>query len=173
MRPPSLFEDPGHVMNFYDTFTQRTVTEGFLANYVRRSAPILGVDFWSYNTAFAAPRIAASPIENVIQTQADSDFIISAIGGMVYEAADPNLYIFDPLLSLQITDQSTGKTFFNTPLRFRNVAGTGGNPFFLASPRVVRANANLTVELTVASDLYDNVWVALNGTRVYYGDKTS
>lgn len=137
-----------------------------LADVVRPGRKVSNVVPYWYNIRFNWTASAAAQ-QGLIQTQADSDFLCNSI------AADARLdatNLFDPMPLIwgQVTDQSSGKTFFSAPMITRIFAGNQGMPAVLAVPRLVRANTTLQVDVEPTDTRYNALWLSLAGARIFY-----
>lgn len=105
-----------------------------------------------------------------LTTLADSDFVLTSLAASVNITANGDMK-FNRNLTLQILDTATGKSFFNVPTVVTLVAGGGGFPFLFPAPRVIRPNATLilTAQNRDTGQDYNQMFVALGGTRLFYG----
>jgi hypothetical protein len=122
--------------------------------------------FW-YGAEFDGLHASAASQTELIETEADSDFVCTAIAARARISATQ---AFDamPLVWVQITDQASGKTFFSTPLITRIVAGDFGMPMRLPVPRVILPNSTLQFDIQPVDTRYDNFWITLGGSRIFY-----
>lgn len=148
---------------YYRALTQDT----FLKDYVRPGRNVLEVTSFWYGVEFDGLHASAAAQDDLIETEADSDFICMAIAGRARIQATQ---AFDsmPLIWCQVTDQASGKTFFNTPLIMRLVAGDFGMPMAFPIPRVVMPNSTLQFDVQPFDTRYDSCWITLGGVRVFY-----
>jgi len=112
----------------------------------------------------------------------DSDFILTAMSGaavisapVIAVPANGNTVTeFSPALLIQITDQASGKTYFNGPTPLPLIAGAGGYPFLLSSPRIVRPRSTLTVSAqgAAAAVTYERFMFSLHGAKIFYAGAT-
>jgi len=137
----------------------------WIASVARPNRKILDIDYYNYNVSIAAIAVAASGTGN-IQIQADSDFAITYISGSVVVGG---AVVTNPVSTIQVTDQGSGKTFFSAATLFGLVTGVGGLPFYLPAPRVVAPNTNLQIAVTnVAGAGAADYYVNFLGARIYY-----
>jgi len=74
-----------------------------------------------------------------------------------------------PLVTLQITDSGTARTFFDSPQGITSIAGHEGLPFILPAPYLFRANSTIQGAFASydAAATYANLEVSLIGFRIY------
>lgn len=133
------------------------------------------VDFQSYvynaviGTAALPLTLANGAVSTTLDIQADSDFAVTYLSACVNLTANGDMKV-NRNLTLQIEDLSTGKVFFSRPTVFTLVAGGGGFPFVFVAPRVLNANTQLrlTAQNRDTANNYNQMFVALGGTRIYY-----
>lgn len=133
------------------------------------------VDFQSfvYNATIgtaALPLTLANGAQNAnLEIQADSDFALTYLSACVNIAANGDMKV-NRNLTLQIQDTATGKLFFSQPTVVTLAAGGGGFPFIYLNRRVIRANTTLllTAQNRDTGQDYNQMFVALGGTRIYY-----
>lgn len=144
----------------------------YVKSFADQTREILQVETYAY----AADRVnAASPInaatvrtEN-IQIDGNSDFICFYLSGaaLVTGASVP---VFNPSIGVQVTDNMSKRTFFDTFTPMPHVCGTGGFTFYLASPRILRARTQLTVSFqALSTSTFDQAQFVMHGSRIYYG----
>lgn len=135
------------------------------------------IEYYCYNGQIgtaAVPLAVGVPQTVSFDTQADSDFAVTFMTAACQEVVNGAL-AYNDNVTLQITDTSTGKTFFNIPTVFGLVTGAGGFPFVLPAPRVIRPNTTISVQATNRDTQVNGgsgpvslLW-ALHGTRIFYG----
>lgn len=134
------------------------------------------IEYYCYNGQLgtaATPLAPNVPQTVTFDTQADSDFAVTFMTGAVQEITNGAM-IFNDNVALQITDTSTGKTFFNAPTVMGLVTGAGGFPFVLPAPRVIRPNTTIQVSATNRDTVVNGgagpvtLFFALHGTRIFY-----
>lgn len=147
----------------------------FIATFADPTKKILGIESYAYTVdepaANLAPGALPSPFNLVMDS--DSDFVLTYLSGCaVIGTSSPLRSIeYDPSITVQITDQSSGKTFFNMATPMVLIAGAMGYPFILTSPKVVRPRATLTVAASTiaqATVTYVGFFFTLHGAKIYY-----
>lgn len=152
---------------FEQAYTRRLMSDTYLRDVARPGRTVIEVaPFW-YNASYTGFNLSMATQSALIETQADSDFVVSTIA-MTARRAGANNFDPLPLMTLQITDQSTGKTWFNTASVMRLVAGDWGMPAKMPAPRVVQPNAVLQVDVAGLNLINDAVWVSIAGNRIFY-----
>lgn len=143
----------------------------YIAMFADANREILAIDNYSYiieNTA-ATPINFATVREFNVPMDTDSDFVLTSIAGeaVVNGEATPRL---NPAILLQIYDQASARSYFNSPTMMPHVAGFAGFPFLLTSPRIVRARSTLTVTAQAAQNgaVFSQFSLALSGARIFY-----
>lgn len=165
-RLPTSFKGD-QVTPFEQAYIRRLMSDTYLRDAARPGRQVLDVaPFW-YNASYTGFNLSLNTQSALIETQADSDFVVSTIA-MSARRVGTNTFDALPLMTLQITDQSTGKTWFNAPSMMRLVAGDQGMPAKMAAPRVIQPNAVLQLDVTPLNMINDNAWVSIAGNRIFY-----
>lgn len=148
-------------------FYRRLMSDSFLKDVARPGRNVLEVQSFWYGAEFDGLHASANSQSDLIETQADSDFVCTAISARARVFATQ---AFDamPLVWVQVTDQASGKTFFNAPLITRIVAGDFGMPMRLPVPRVILPNSTLQIDVQPVDTRYDAMWITLGGSRIFY-----
>lgn len=122
--------------------------------------------FTVYSTGFVALAAAANSTgSQTITIEAGTDFEIHFITGIASQA-NAIVVTFDGTVQVSWNQPST-QTFFNTPVRFMEVAGDGRQPYPLREPQLVRANSTLTVNfVNSAAGVATNICLSLHGYKV-------
>lgn len=121
----------------------------------------------------------ATPRSFNLIMDSDSDFVLTHMNGGcgvnqgTATAGGAQRIQANPAVLLQITDRSSGRTFFDIPTIFPLVAGWGGFPFIFTSPRVIKPRSTLQLDFTVADTSgaganYYGVYAALWGAKIFY-----
>ncbi len=141
----------------------------YIQSVKRPGREIINLETYTYDVEIGGPLNLNVDVQNTLTTHADSDFVFAQLSGCVNITANGDMK-YNRNLTLQIQDQSTGKLFFSQPTVLTLVAGGGGFPFNFPSPRVVAPNASLlfTVRNRDTSQNYNQVFLALQGTRIFY-----
>lgn len=126
-------------------------------------------DFFAYNltvSSIAAAAVASS----TILIEADSMFVAQKLtvfatiaGAAVTESTEVL-----PLVTLQITDQGSGRNLFNQPTAIPTICGSGQRPFILPIPRAFKSNSALLLTFSnySAATTY-RLDVTLSGLKVF------
>ena len=143
----------------------------YISAVARPGRKIVNIDYFAYNARIgtdAAPIAAGATGQATVEIQADSDFVLTYMSGAVQNAIGGAL-IFNPNCPVQITDQGSGKTFFNIPTIMALAFGGGGFPFLLPSPRVINPNTSLLCQAnnTTGGNLF-GIYFAFHGARIFY-----
>lgn len=154
-------------------YLQLAASSDYLRSVIQPGREVVGFEYYAYNavigTAALPLSLANGAQQTTLETQADSDFVVTSLSACVNITANGDMKV-NRNLTLQIQDTSTGKLFFSQPTVMTLVAGGGGFPFIFPSPRVVRANTTLllTGQNRDTAVNYNQMFVSLGGTRIYY-----
>lgn len=143
----------------------------YISTFADPSRQIIGIDDYSYvidgETLTANITQTVSQSFNVIM-DSDSDFVLTYFSGFA-RAVATTVMIINPAILIQIKDQSSGRTYFNTPSPMAMLCGQGGFPFLLTSPRVIKPRTTLTVTAIAAqAKTFSGFYFCLHGSRIYY-----
>lgn len=146
---------------FSDAYISVVARMSFVKDFARPGSRVVDILPWWYGGKLAAGLAPATRGVVNIQTQADSDFICTSLSAL------------NASTRVQVTDTSTGKTFFNAQTDPITLFGSQGFPYVLASPRLVNPNSNLKVDvfynpLGFAPPNSPDMFFAFGGVRVYY-----
>lgn len=145
----------------------------YIATFAEPGREILLIEPYTYSIDQLAVGItsAAAQTFNLIMNS-DSDFVATMFSGGSRVAASPQVRTVEwsPALLVQITDQSSGKTYFNRPTPLPMIAGAMGFPFVLTSPRVIKARTTLAISAqgAVAGALYNDFFFSIHGAKIFY-----
>src|SRR5579872_1937672 len=135
-------------------------TSPYLSAFIRPDRKFLRMDWFSYNIELDG--LDVGPSSGQIQFMADSDFILTQINA---ENCDFRNEIG---ILLQITDLSTGKTFYSAPTPMVQVVGTDGFPYLLPVPRLIAPKTTLQFDMTTPGVVRTpSIFLALVGYRVF------
>lgn len=142
---------------------KRPVPEAF--NPKVRDADI----FW-YGAGVSGLSAAAPTATALINIDADADFYCI---GLSYQADVAAAALTEstniiPLVTLQITDTSSGKALMNTPVPMGAFMGDGKRPYRFPRPRIFAANGTVQLNFVnfAAATTY-NLRLTLHGYKVY------
>lgn len=153
---------------FHAAYVRKLASDGPVADALPRGRAVADLEPYFYNVAFSG-LVSGTAQQAVVPTQADSDFVLTSMSAIGYDSVGVLINRL-PDVYWQITDQASGKRFFNVPLASLLVAGCSGEPAALSIPRLILANSTLAVAVTPYSNLQTDVWLSLCGVRVYYED---
>lgn len=155
----------------------------YVASFAEPGRQVIGVEPYAYvvdEVGLELTNAAAQEFELIMDS--DSDFVATWASGAAVVAdpviADPangnTCTEFAASILVQITDQSSGKTWYNQPTPLALIAGAGGFPFIMASPRVIRPRGTLTVSVqaAVSGVEFSAFYFALHGGKIYYAGPT-
>jgi hypothetical protein len=158
--------------DFAQRYLDLTNQDPYIQSVARPGAVIVKKMSYVYNVVIGQPQpltLAALTVNASLTTLADSDFVLTYLSACVNITPAGDMKV-NRNLTLQIQDTSTGKFFFSAPTVMSLVAGAGGFPFVFPAPRVIRPNTTLQLSAQnrdTAQD-YNNMFVALGGTRIFY-----
>lgn len=157
----------------------------WIASFADPSRQILAIENYAYCIdALAVDIEDGSPADFPLIMDSDSEFIATYISGAARIDDGPTVSNgtrcteFSPSILIQITDQSSGNTWFNAPTPLPLIAGAGGFPFLMASPRVIRPRSTLSVHAEIADNggatpvLFSDFFFAIHGAKIYYAGPT-
>jgi len=99
----------------------------------------------------------------VVNIASDASFRINYLAIAVEQAG---VIILNWAGLIQINDSAMGQTFFDIPVPVDSLRGAGGLPYPMNPPRMVKANASLTVALTQSIAVVTNVFVSFQGEKL-------
>lgn len=149
----------------------------YLAGVLRPGKSPVDIAYYAYNTRVgsdAVPLANGVPQTQNIETQSDSDFVVTFLSAAVQPVAGGAMQ-YNANVALQVTDLSTGKPMFSTDTAIGLVTGAGGFPFVLPAPRIWAPNITVAVRVTNHDAIMNagngpvGVYVAFHGTRLFYG----
>lgn len=144
----------------------------YMATFADPSRRLVDVEPWSYSVdgdLLAAPITATAGQRFVTQMAGDSDFVMTYISGFARPAGSQQMTI-NPAILVQISDQSSGRTFFSAPAPMAMIAGQSGFPFILLGPRTVKARASLlTTAISAQVQSWTGFYMTFHGARLWYG----
>ncbi len=136
-------------------------TSDYLAAFMRADRQFLKAEDFTYNVDILGVATATA-VTQFVQMQADSDFVLQYITANLQQ-------VDGTLTTLQITDTSTGRTFYSQAGPLALLVGGWSIPLFMPAPRLIAPNVNLKFELTNNQGQTLDYRLALLGTRVFYG----
>jgi len=130
----------------------------------------LAKDFFTYqiNTVAIAAGVSAP---GSVTLDSDADFLWQkgAYFMDVAAGAQTNATRVVPLITITVTDATSGRTLMNAPVPLASLFGTGQLPFILPTPRLFPAKA--TISITVANfsaaTTYGIPRVSFIGTKLF------
>jgi hypothetical protein len=161
------------VADLNNAYLQILANSPYIKSVAKPGRTIAALETYVYNTVIGTAAIpltlANGPVSSTLDTQADSDFVMTYLSASVNITVNGDMKV-NRNLTLQIQDTSTGKLFFSAPTVLTLVAGGGGFPFIFPAPRVINANTTLlfTGQNRDTAQDYNQMFVALGGTRIFY-----
>lgn len=145
----------------------------YIATFADPSRQILLIEPYTYSIDQLAVNITSAAAQSFnLVMNSDSDFVATmfAGGSRIQAGTFPRSVEFSPALLVQITDQSSGKTYFNRPTPLPLIAGAAGFPFILTSPRVIKARTTLAISAqgAVAGATYNDFFFSIHGAKIFY-----
>lgn len=131
-------------------------------------------DWFSYIVQFTAVAEGDRDSQN-IQIDASSDFFLTALTYFATIDTSTATITVDttvvPVATLLITDNGSNRQLSSAAVPLFLLAGDGNHPHRLIHPRLFRANSNISLTLnslnTSQNLTYDNIWVNLEGFKIY------
>lgn len=128
-------------------------------------------DYFWYSNRVTGLSSVSTTATGLINLDSDSDFYCV---GMSYTADIAAAALTEstnvlPLITVLITDTSSGKALMNTPVPIPSIMGDGKRPYRFVRPRVFPANGTIQLAYTayVAAGTTYNITVTLHGYKVY------
>lgn len=149
----------------------------YLAPVLRPGQAPVDIAYYAYNTRVgsdAVPLAAGVAQTQTIETQSDSDFVLTFMSAAIQPTAGGAMQ-YNANVALQVTDLSTGKPLFSTDTAIALVTGAGGFPYVLPAPRVWSPNITIAVKATNHDTIINGglgpvgLFIAFHGTRIFYG----
>lgn len=127
----------------------------------------LAKDYFVYRAEYL-PILASETDSFAISIQADSDFIIAYITGVVTETnnttfLDPNQWPF----LVRLFDSGQGRQLSDGDVHLGSLVGTAEEPSYLPYPHKLRAGGTLTVNLQNLSAVDRNVRLFFHGFKLF------
>jgi hypothetical protein len=169
--------------DYFRRLMDATAWNSYAASFADPSRTVLHVETYTYaidETDLTLDDTAGGQDFPLVM-DSDSDFVAMYLSGGVTisdqgdEApAVTRIVEWSPSLNVQITDQSAGKTWFDFPTPLPLIAGAGGFPFLVASPRVIRPRSTLSINAQAAASgvIFDGFFFAIGGSKIYYAGAT-
>lgn len=156
--------------DFQAQYLAQVMNTPYIKSVARPGRNIVGLENYVYAVNVGNPIAIAATVQNTITTQGDSDFILESMSACVNITVNGDM-LFNRNLTLQIQDLTTGKFLFSAATLYGLVAGAAGFPFMFPAPRVISPNGTLqfTVTNRDAGQAYNQMTIALQGTKVFYG----
>lgn len=151
----------------------------YIASFADPARQVIGIEGYTYTVdQLGLTMTTAAPLANPFPLimDSDSDFVatyMSAGALTVGGGLNQRQVEYSPSILLQVTDQSSGKTWFNAPTPTALVCGAMGFPFIFSSPRVIRPRTTLSIMPSAAVALsggntFTAFFFALGGAKIYY-----
>lgn len=151
----------------------------YIAAFAQPNRQIALIDNYGYSVDYTS---AAAPVNDAtvrtfnIVMDTDSDFILTQVSGAALVPNDPinptgvTFLRYNPAILVQITDNYSQKTWFNIPTLLPLIAGAGGFPFILPSPRIIppRTTVTVTAQGAGSGEVFPSFFLTLNGSRIFY-----
>ena len=158
----------------------------WVAAFADPNRMLLGVESYAYVIDQRGVNIDGLAAQNFpVVMDGDAEFVCTYIAAgarvsapVIANPANGNQVIeFSPALDVQITDEAAGKTWFDQPTALPLIAGAGGFPFILASPRITKPRSTLNVavqgSLAQASPpQFADFFFVFHGAKLYYSGAT-
>ena len=161
----------------------------YIATFADPNKTVIGIEYYAYsvenwaNDSGVVFQSADGGHDFPIVMDSDSDFVVcSMVGGGVIVSpnittpANGNRVVeFSPTVLIQITDESSGKTYFSAPTPLPMIAGAAGFPYLLINPRVVRPRSTLNINANITAQgqfgqpvVMTGFFFTLHGAKIYY-----
>lgn len=118
-------------------------------------------------TAIFNPLPATGALQQQINIQNDSDFLILATTLTVYSAV--GIFVVNPDFTLTILDSSTGRQQQDAPVHVANCTGTAQWPYIWPEPKICKGGGTLTLTMFNNTAVATNVAsLAFHGYKIFY-----
>lgn len=159
----------------------------WVASFADPARELIGVEGYAYAVNARGANIDQLTVQDFpLVMDSDSEFVcVYLSGGAVISApviatpANGNQVVeFSPSLEIQITDESSGRTWFDQPTPLPLIAGSGGMPFILPSPRITKPRSTVLVSAKGSfhngppSATFADFLFMLHGAKLYYSGPT-
>ncbi len=121
--------------------------------------------FYTYSVLFTAT-VTATTATQQVNIQADSNFLVQQLIFGTLSAANPQVPLPIPAITIQITDASSGMTLFDRAMPIWMVAGTPQLPYLLPTPRTFPASSSIQVSLTNNDGANRDTYLMFAGQKV-------
>lgn len=145
----------------------------YVATFADPARTIVDIEPWSY--IIDAEVLTANITQTVPQSfdvpmMGDADFVLTSMSGVARRSGGANTaMIINPAVLVQITNLTTGRTFFNQPTPLPFFAGTGGFPN-IVMPQSIPARSTLRLRAISAQGIsFTGFYFAYHGARIWYG----
>lgn len=141
-----------------------------IRSFQRTKVPDVLRDFFVYATpSIAVAGVVGTQASTVIQVQADSDFELMKLSffadtALAAQTASTRIL---PLVTVQITDQGSGRALFSTPLAIPSIMGDGQIPYILPTTKIFSATSAIGIDLVNFSAVAYNVRIVLSGSKIF------
>lgn len=126
-------------------------------------------DFFAYGVTVSTIAAAAVSSQTVL-IEADSMFVaqkLTVFATLAGAAVTESTEVL-PLVTLQITDQGSGRNLFNQPVALPTICGSGQRPYILPIPRAFKSNSAILFSFTNYSTATTyRLDVTLSGLKVF------
>lgn len=134
--------------------------------------PTLKPYFYPYTIKFDATNnggnIANGAVANgTINILNIGDFVIQQLMGAFFTAA--GAIIATPLAFLQVVDLTSSMQLFDSSIPVENICGSAQLPYILPTPRTIRSNGSLQVQVTNNNGAAMAAYITLAGQMVPRG----
>lgn len=162
----------------------------WVAAFADPARTLLGLESYAYVidrrglTTFSNPGGGGVPLVTELVMDSDSEFVCTYLSGgatidtpAIATPANGNQVVeFSPAIEIQITDRASGRTWFDVPTALPLIAGAGGFPYILTSPRITKPRSTIEVAATVIDTGFavdcDAFFFVLHGAKLYYSGPT-
>lgn len=148
----------------------------YMATFAEPGRTILEITPYTYvvdGDVLPAPITATASQSFLTPMDGDCDFVLTYISGFGRAASNPygaTVMIANPAIMVQISELATGRNFFAGPMPMPMIAGQGGFPFLLTSPRVFKPRQTLkTTAISAQVQSFNGFYLCFHGARIWYG----
>lgn len=120
-----------------------------------------------FYTAERLPLAANASESFQIQIQADSDYLLAMITGVVKNADLDETAIANPAILVEIIASASGRILMDRAIAWSVLVGTAERPYILPTPKTFAANSQITINFTNQTAATKRVRLTLHGYKLF------
>lgn len=120
-----------------------------------------------FYTAERLPLAANASESFQIQIQADSDFLLAELTGVVKDLDANETAIVNPAILIEILSSASGRILMDRAVAWSALVGTAERPYILPAPKTFPANSQITINFTNQTAATKRVRLTLHGYKLF------